>query len=636
MIHLMDRYIDGVLDGTIPSNDIMKKAVHRHLDDIKNGHKRQLRFNPELAERALKFIKMLRHTGGELADQFFDLQPSQAFIVGSIFGWQKIVEVKGKKTWVRRFKKAYIEVARKNGKSELAGAIGLYMLIADGEKGAQIYSAATKREQAMYVMNAALQMARTLRQDSKYIRKLITVGAATIYSLSTNSKFGTLTAVAKKEDGANPYLAIIDEYHAHPNSDLLEVCSTGMGSRLNALLLIITTAGPNFGGACYQLRSVVVEIIYGRKQDDSIFGAIFSVDDVDKWDDQDEWYKANPNMGRAPYLHWMREEFQMALNEGTSKQIQFKNKNLNIWTSVGQTWISDKFWKAGISDISLTDFQDKKAFAGLDLASNKDVAVLSIMIPEEQSHSYTKASNALTIEVDFTLDSGHTVEFSNLSLLVRGIDYDTQDNLITFKGAYRSMAATVIIKKSTHYYWRYMYIPEETIKERSDADAVNYVQWQAEGHIIATPGNITDYNYIKRDIHKISQIVDLRRCDFDPWNASQIAGELQEELFTSADQDAEGMQQHAQSIGQMSEATKKYETLYRSGTIQHDGNPVHQWMLGNVVLKIDHNENIKPDKGKSKEKIDGVISDILALSGYMKWKASEVESVYESRGIRTI
>jgi phage terminase large subunit-like protein len=562
MIELMDQFISDVKTGKLPSCKYVKQSVNRHLKDLKDRRK-DIYFDKDSAIRAIKIAKMMKHTKGEMAGIPFDLQPWQAFILGCIFGWKKVVDFGGRVKHVRRFQKAYMEVARKNGKTEFAAVVGNIMLIFDGEESAEVYSAAMKKDQAKICWTAAESMCKNLKKDSKHMDRMITIFRNSVFVKDTNSKFEPLTSEDNTLDGLSPHCGIIDEYHAHKSSDLLEVIETGMGARTQPLLLIITTAGFNKAGPCFQFRNVGIEILAGRKKDDSTFVIIFTMDDPDKWHDEKEWIKSNPNIGKAPYWEYMRNQYTKAVNEGAMKQIQFMTKNLNIWTNTGSTWIADKHIRKTREVFNIEQFAGFDAYGGLDLATNKDIAALRFCI-----------------DVDGVL-----------------------------------------------YFWGKYYLPEDTCIQRSKDDGVAYMQWAQEGYITLTPGNVTDYNYIKSDIMQLSEILNIKRIQYDRYNASQLVIDLTDEGME--------MDPYNQNIISMNTPTKAYEKLYLEGAMRHDGNPVHEWMLNNVELIIDSNGNYKPDKKKSKDKIDGIIADIMALAGYHFGKNSG-KSAYEDRGVYSI
>jgi len=243
------KFIEDVVSGRLILGNYARLAVDRHLADLKNNDWEYV-FSEEKATRAFSFISALRHTKGEFAGQRFNIQPFQEFFIKVLFGWQK-------KTGGRRFRKAYLEIARKNGKTELAAAIAVYCFLLDNETGAEVYTAATTRDQARIAFDTAKVFLKNLKNDSKTFNKLVNVLKYNCNVPTTNTKFESVSADADTLDGLNPHCAIIDEYHAHKTSDVLEVMETGMGSRLQPLLLITTTAGFNRESPCYMYRKVM-------------------------------------------------------------------------------------------------------------------------------------------------------------------------------------------------------------------------------------------------------------------------------------------------------------------------------------------------------------------------------------------
>jgi phage terminase large subunit-like protein len=544
----MEQFISDVTTGELVSCEYVKLAVKRHQKDLKNGKKRGLFFSPERANHAIQFISMMKHTKGDWKGKPFNMQPFQAFIIGSIFGWLRKEIIDGEERTIRRFKLAYNEVARKNGKTELAAAIGNYMLIADGEGGSEVYTAATKKPQAALCLKQAASMMHMLKKDSKSIDKLVGISASkhsqTMYVLSTESKFEALAADSDKEDGLNPHCGIIDEYHAHPTSELMEVIKTGMGGRLQPLLFIITTAGFNKLSPCFRLRKTIIDILRGHKEDDSTFGVIFTLDDPEQWTDEKEWIKANPNIGKSPYWHYMKDQFINAVNQGGEAMVQFKTKNLNIWENTAATWIADKFWNKAKKTFTPDEFKGAKIWVGLDLASVKDITAIRVIA-------------------------------------------ELEDKL---------------------YSWGKYYLPETAVEPRTK-EGTAYKDWAKQGFLTVTPGNVADISFVMDDLIYLSDHYQLQSIQYDPWNARDMAVTLYNQGLN--------MVEHSQWLSHFAFPTKQYEKFIMEGKYYHDGNPVQTWMLSNVELKRDSNGNYKPDKNKSTEKIDGIVADIMALSGWL-------------------
>jgi len=551
-IELFNDFLADVKAKPNNHNRLVKLAVKRHRQDLKKSKAKKAKyyFDEKAVAKAIQFIKLLKHTKGEFANKSFDLQPFQAFIVGSLFGWKK------KSNGKRRFTKAYIEVARKNGKTELAAAIGAYMLIADKEHGSEVYSAATKKDQSKICFRAATSMLKKLKSDSPMIDQLVDCGAASISVTSTESFFKPLAADDKTEDGTNPHCGIIDEYHAHPTDGMVKVLETGMGARLQPLLLIITTAGFNTYSPCFTFRKVCVNYLEGTLKNESTFCIIFTLDEGDEWHDPDVWIKSNPNLGNAPYLSYMENQCNNALTEGATAEVEFKTKNLNMWTNTAATWISAQDLVKCRSELEEIP-AGAHVLGGLDLSSTRDITAFSLYAPE------------------FNL-------FAN-----------------------------------------YFFVPEDKVKDRRNYDGVNYGDFQKEGHLIVTEGNVIDYGYLKKFIIEIASKYILQCVAYDRFNSSQLVVELANEGLKFIG--------FAQGFSSMSAPTKEIEKRIHGQDITYVFSSVIEWMFSNVAIKKSPEGHIKVDKHKSKNKIDGIVAMIMAYA--LSMSDEFMASVYETRGM---
>jgi phage terminase large subunit-like protein len=386
--------------------------------------------------------------------------PWQEFFWSMIFGWKRKIDKK------RRFRKVYLEIARKNAKTETAALTAVANFILDGEKGAEIYTAATTRDQARICWDAGKVILEYLKKDSVAVNKMIQVRAHSIYSTTNNSKMIPVSSDAKTLDGLNPHVAIIDEFHAHPDSSVLEIMESGIGSRTQPLILITTTAGFNKESPCYQLRKVCIDIIKGHKDDDAVFPLIFSLDEEDDWQDSSTWVKANPSLNVTTGMGYLQDQYTKAINEGAAKQIGFMTKNLNFWTNTHATWINENAWNECELKVSEDFFKDRPCFGGLDLAQTIDISAFCLFFPE-------------------------------------------------YNG------------KQAYLLWFY-WIPEENVKERSLRDGVPYMDWARNGSIRVTNGNIVDNDVIINDIFLIFQKYHIRSLAYDPWRATHVVISLQE------------------------------------------------------------------------------------------------------------
>ena len=369
---VVEQYIDDVLSGEIPACKYVKQSCQRHVDDMKDGHKRGLHFDPDAGQLVIDFFSILQHSKGKWAGEFIQLEPWQQFILWVLFGWKK-------EDGLRRFKIAYNEVARKNGKSTFAAGIGLYMLVADGEEGAEIYSAATKMDQAKIIHQEAIRMVKR----SSSLKKRCGVHVNNIHIDATSSKFEPLGADAKTLDGLNPHAATIDELHAHPDSAVWDVLRSAIGARSQPMMFAITTAGFNTQCFCAQQRAYIEKVLSGSVQDDSAFGVIYTLDDGDDWRDESVWVKANPNIDVSVSREDMREMMQEAI-ESAEKRNNFLTKKLNIWTTQHISYFNVAKWnECDTHSKTIEDFRGRRCMLGLDLSSKLDVTSLVAIFPSD-------------------------------------------------------------------------------------------------------------------------------------------------------------------------------------------------------------------------------------------------------------
>ena len=447
---IVDKYVKDVLSGEQIACKYVKLAVERYVKDLERT---DIYFDEEAANRFLTFSSYCKHLKGDLAGQPIVLTPQQVFRMWNIFGFKKL---NGK----RRFTRVYQEVARKEGKSAVAAIISIYLSGYDGEQGAEVYTAATTKEQARVVHDVSMGMCRKLRADSsKQAEKIGLSGgqrtAGTIYFKDSNSKCEPLASNSDKLDGLNPHGAIIDEYHAHPDTSLIEVLTSGMGSRSQPLTYIITTAGFEKQYPCYsEERKIAVNKLEGTKQDDDYFAIIFTLDEDDDWKDESVWEKANPNIGVTPTWDFMRKEFLEATNKGAVKEVNFKTKNLNVWTNASAVWINDDDWMK-CSD-ELPDLTGRECYGGLDLATKLDMNAYVLVFPPS---------------------------------------YDGEKTWVL------------------PFFW----LPESTIERKRELG--NYVQWERDGLIRKAGIDVIDIDTIVYDIVEINKKYNVKSFGFDTYKA---------------------------------------------------------------------------------------------------------------------
>ena len=534
-MNIAEKYIDDVLNGRVLVCEHVKNAVNRYVNDRESGWM----FSENYAQHAIDFIEQLEHTTGDYAGKPFALEGWQAFIVWNLFGF---LNPDGS----RRFTRSYIEVPRKNGKSTFSSAVMLYGLIADDESAAQVYSAATKLDQAMMVFSESVRVCQNLPWLSEALTVNNSVNNRRI--LYGQSVYKPLEWNPGKQDGLNAHFACIDEYHAHPNDELYNVLRNSMGARRQPMLFTITTAGFNRESPCYKHRNYCTSVLNGNIKDDALFSVIYTLDEGDDWADPTNWQKANPNWGISVYPRQLQQALTEA-KEFVHKEVEFKTKLLNVWTDTAMTWINDSVWMDCAENENL---QGAMCYGGLDLASTGDFCAFSLYFPQTSS--------------------------------IRT------------------------------WYW----LPVESAYKRKDAAGASIRQWASDGFIELTEGNVTDYAFIKAKICELSTIYDIKDIAFDRFNASQLVIELQNE----------GLQMYpfGQGFVSMSAPTKELERLTKDSRLKHDGNPVTRWMMGNVLLQTDPAGNIKINKAKSGDKVDGPVSIVMALGTAMQDAAKVQES----------
>ena len=380
----VEKYMSDILSGEIPACKWTKLAVKRQLKDLErqNTPDFPFHFDEARAARPIQFIHFYCiHVKGPLGRKPLILEPWQQFIIWVIFGW--LDEENN-----RRFRIAFIEVAKKNGKSTMVAPIGLYMLVPDGEEGAEVYSAATTRDQAKIVFK---EYARAMVVKNPELQEIFKPYAHSI--VDVESETATFMAVASdvdQLDGKNVHCAIIDEYHAHKTDGVFRIMVDGMSSRPQPLTIIITTAGFDPDVPCVDEEEYAQRILSGKAKNETYFAIIYTLDEDDEWTDKSKWIKANPCLGVSKRLKAMESDLDKALSM-PAEQSRFKNKNLNIWTKNRQGWLKDGDWEKAEKLFDLEEMAGAECFAGIDLATVGDTASYSLCFPWEEKHRlYTR------------------------------------------------------------------------------------------------------------------------------------------------------------------------------------------------------------------------------------------------------
>lgn len=367
--HPAEQYIDDVIAGRVVAGTWVVAFCERHRHDLLHGHERGLYFDPAAAQHAIDFFRFLRHSKGEWAGQVVSLEPWQQAVLWVLFGW---VRADG----LRRFRVAYVEEARKNGKTTIAAGIGLYLLDADGEPGAEIYTAATKRDQARIAHGEATRMVRA----SPLLRRRMRVVKDNIHIPDTAAKFEPLGRDSDSLDGLNPQGIIGDEVHAWRGREMWDVLETATGARRQPLMLAITTAGFDRTTLCWELHEYTQKVLAGIVEDDTHFGVIYAIDEGDDWQDEGCWVKANPNLGVSVKLDDLRRKAAKA-KEMPSALNAFLRLHLGVWTQAESRWMRPEAWRACGPAVDVEALRGRTCYGGLDLSSTTDISAFVLVFP---------------------------------------------------------------------------------------------------------------------------------------------------------------------------------------------------------------------------------------------------------------
>ena len=509
-------------------------------------------FDQAAADRACSFFPdVLRHAKGKWAGQPFKLEKWQQQIVGDLFGWRR-------DDGTRRYRTAYIEIPRKSGKSTLCSGLALYLLTADGEAGAEVYSAAADRDQAAIVFDTAKRMV----ESSQFLSDRIETFRRSMVYASTASSYKVLSADAHTKHGQNPHAIIFDELHTQQTRELWDTLQTGKGARTQPLTVAITTAGFDFESICREVYEYARGIRDGLIEDPSFYACIFEAEEDDDWTDPKIWAKANPNLGVSVSEEFLREEMKKA-QHSLAYQNTFRRLYLDQWTRQRDRFIDLSAWDACDGEVDREALKGRRCYAGLDLANTTDLNALVLVFEPDED--------------------------------------DVLDVL--------------------PFFW----VPEDRMRERVERDRVPYDAWVRAGFIETTPGNVADHRTIQRKICELRDEFEIAEIAFDRWGSVQIAAGLQDEGFTMAS--------FGQGFASMAGPTKELLKLIIGKKLRHGGNPVLRWQADNLVVKQDEAGNVKPDKARSSERIDGMVALVMALDRTLRHEAEpDGPSVYEERG----
>jgi phage terminase large subunit-like protein len=513
--------------------------------------------NKDRALDAIEFIQFLKHTG-DFYGKPFVLQDWQHEVLWNVYGTVK-------EDGLRQYRYAYLEIPKKNGKTETVAGLGVYHIMGD-PPGGQIYCCAAEREQASLVYQAAKSM---IQQDERLDNYLHVIDSKKeIHNQKTGTFLKVMSAEAYSKHGLNPTVVIFDELHAQQNRDLWDVMTFGSGSaRKEPLWWVITTAGddPDRKSIGWEIHEKAVKIRDGEMDDPTWYVKIYGApEDADIYD-EDVWRLANPSLGVSIDIETVRQEALSARNSDAAEKL-FRWLRLNQWVALKRiSWLPLTLWDSTVGDWNPADMVGAKCYLGLDLSSTTDLTAICLLFPPQ--------------------------------------------------GKIRE--------------WRCMFktfIPVDNMKERIRRDKVPYDSWVKSGHLIATEGNAVDYELVQSTIENLSRQYKVSYVCADKWNSQMMTQNLTKKGIKVIEID--------QTMSGMSPAMKELEGMFRRGQISHEPNPLARWAFGNVVIAIDGNENIKPMKNKSWERIDPIVALIDAASAATRLE--RVKSVYEDGDLLVI
>lgn len=512
-------------------------------------------YDKSKADFAVNFIQCLSHTKGTWAGKRFELIDWQERIIRDLFG---VIKPNG----YRQFNTAYVEIPKKMGKSELAAAVALLLCCGDGEQRAEVYGAASDRQQASIVFDVAADMVRMCPALNKRV-KILGATKRIVYE-PTNSFYQVLSAEAYSKHGFNIHGVVFDELHTQPNRKLYDVMTKGSGdARMQPLYFLITTAGTDTNSICYEQHQKAKDILEGRKIDHTFYPVIYGAEQDEDWTNEEVWKKANPSLGITVDIEKVRDACESA-KQNPAEENTFRQLRLNQWVKQAVRWMPMQKWDECNFEVDPAELEGRVCYGGLDLSSTTDISAFVLVFPPRD---------------------------------------DTEKYIVL------------------PYFW----IPEENMQQRVLKDHVPYDVWERQGVLQATEGNVIHYGFIEKFIDDLGKKYNIKGICFDRWGAVQMSQNLEALGFEVV--------AFGQGFKDMSPPTKELMKLVLEKRIAHGGHPVLRWMMDNIFIRTDPAGNIKPDKEKSTEKIDGAVALIMALDRAIRMGNDEGKSVYDERGL---
>jgi phage terminase large subunit-like protein len=540
----VSEYARAVVAGDRIAGPHVRHQCARHLADVDEGAKRGLVWDVAAALKAIGFYRdVLKLNGGDFEGNPFELLPWQQFVVGSIFGWKR-------DDGYRRFRVIYVETAKGSGKSPLAAGVGMKGLVADGEPRAEIYAAATKKDQAMILFRDAVAMHDQSPELEKRLTKSGTGEKAwNLAYLATGSFFRPISS-DDGQSGPRPHIALVDEFHEHKTATVLEMMRAGTKSRRQALIFIITNAGASRKSPCWNYHEYGAKVASGEALDDSFFPYICALDEEDDpFESEDCWPKANPSLQDAnlPGFKYIREQVTEAKGM-PSKEAIVRRLNFCQWTDAESPWISHEIWKEAQLDYNVESLRGRRAVAGLDLSSTTDLTGLVFLVePVEPGEPW----------------------------------------------------------KLVPYAW----LPDDNLARRAQQDMVPYVDWKAEGLLDTTPGRAISKRIILQKLSAMCDFFEITACAYDRWRIEDL-----QQLASDDGISLPPMEAFGQGYKDMSPAIEQFETMLLNGEIAHNGHKVLTMCAGNAVTVQDGTGSRKLDKEKATGRIDVILAAVMAAA----------------------
>ena len=514
----------------------------RHLRDIESGHKRGLVWKVEAAEKAQGFFEdVLKLNGGDFEGKPFALLPWQRFVIGSLFGWMG-------PDGHRRFRNAYIETAKGSGKSPLAAGVGMLGLVADNEPRAEVYSAATKKDQAMILFRDAVAMVDQSPELSKRLQKSGTGERCWNLAYMAQCAFFRPISSDDGQSGPRPHIGLIDELHEHKTNTVVEMMRAGTKSRRQAMIFMITNAGHNRMGPCWSYHEYGAKVAAGEVEDDAFFPFVCSLDESDDpFADESCWSKSNPSLQDAdlPGMKYIREQVVEAKGM-PSKEAIVRRLNFCQWTDAESPWISGEVWRGARRDFDWQDLRGRRAVAGLDLSS--------------------------------------TTDLTGMVFLVEPIEAGEPWLLVPFA-----------------------WLPDVELQRKADTDRVPYIQWRAEGYLDTTPGRAISKRVILQKLSAMCDFFDIIAVGYDRWRIEDLLAMASDDGISLPE-----MKPVGQGYKDFSPAIETFERMLLNGEIAHPGHKVLDWCMSNAVIEQDGAENRKLSKEKATGRIDLAVAAVMA------------------------